>query len=311
MRQIIAILAVAAFWILGFDLLGAVVSTTAPARTKSKSTGSTIASSPSRAAAVETPRRGVSTRARTSSAKRKRASSRARRRRPSPWRISSYSDPAAHDNPASEDRIVREAAIDALGRWNGSVVVVDPNSGRILTIVNQPLAFASGFTPCSNFKPVVALAALKEGVITSDTKLRVGRRLRMDLTEALAHSNNLFFSKLGQQLGFDRVAEYAHQFGLGEKAGYNIPEESPGKFPEVAPKEGGVGLLSSYGRSIEVTPLQMAALISAIANGGTLYYLQYPRSAEELATGRPRGICCAREGRTRRCGAVRDGASGL
>ena len=177
--------------------------------------------------------------------------------------------------------MVREAAIEALGNWNGSVVVVDPNSGRILTIVNQPLALGSGFTPCSTFKPVVALAALKEGLITSDTKVRVGRRTKMDLTEALAHSNNPFFQKLGRELGFDRVAEYAHEFGLGEKAGWNIPEESPGKFPDAPPKEGGVGLLSSHGLSIEVTPLQMAALISAIANGGTLYYLQYPRTPEE------------------------------
>jgi penicillin-binding protein 2 len=178
--------------------------------------------------------------------------------------------------------VVREAAVEALGNWNGSVVVVDPNTGRILTIVNQPLALGSGFTPCSTFKPVVALAALKEGLITPDTRLRVGRRTRMDLTDALAHSNNPFFQKLGRELGFDRVAEYAHEFGLGEKAGWNIPEESPGKFPEAPPREGGVGLLSSHGLSIEVTPLQMAALISAIANGGTLYYLQYPRTPEEI-----------------------------
>ena len=121
-----------------------------------------------------------------------------------------------------------------------------------------------------------------------DTKVRVGRRTRMDLTEALAHSNNTFFQKLGQQLGFDRLAEYAHEFGLGEKAGWDIPEESPGKFPDAPPKEGGVRYLSSHGKSIEVTPLQMAALISAIANGGTLYYLQYPRTPEEIEQFEPK-----------------------
>ena len=267
MRRKIAILAVAALWLFGWDLLGAALSTGKALR-KASSSGT--------ASAVSS--RGT----RVTSAKKKRTKSRTRKRRRNPWRISSYGEPTANDNPAGEDPAVREAAIEALGSWNGSVVVVDPNSGRILSIVNQPLALASGFTPCSTFKPVVALAALKEGLITRDTELRVGRRTRMDLTEALAHSNNPFFAKLGRQLGFERLAEYAHEFGLGEKAGWNIPEESPGKFPDAPPKEGGVGLMSSHGLSIEATPLQMAALISAIANGGTLYYLQYPRTPEEI-----------------------------
>lgn len=183
---------------------------------------------------------------------------------------------------------MRAAALEALGRWNGSVVVVDPTSGRILSIVNQKLALESAFTPCSTFKPVVAVGALKEGLITPDTRLRVGRRTRMDLTEALAHSNNPFFSKLGQMLGFEKVEHYAQEFGLGEKAGWNIAGESPGKFPARPPKEGGVGLLTSYGQDIEVTPLQMAAILSAFANGGTLYYLQYPRGPETMEQYQPK-----------------------
>lgn len=202
--------------------------------------------------------------------------------------MSSYADSAADDDPTGEDPLIRAAAIQALGRWNGSVAVVDPNNGRILSIVNQKLALESAFTPCSTFKPVVAIGALKEGLITPETKIWVGRRTRMNLTEALAHSNNRFFAKLGEMLGFQRVERYAQEFGLGEKAGWNIPDESPGKFPPRPPKEGGVGLLTSYGRDIEVTPLQMAAILSAIANGGTMYYLQYPRTPEELAQFEPR-----------------------
>ena len=263
----------AAVWLLAGDLLGS-ASPAASAVRKASSSAKPATNSAAKAA----------------STKKKRTTSRRRRRRRhySPWRVSSYGDPTAHDNPAGEDPDVREAAVEALGNWNGSAVVVDPNTGRILSIVNQPLALESGFTPCSTFKPVVALAALKEGVITPDTKVRVGRRTRMDLTEALAHSNNTFFQKLGQQLGFDRLAEYAHEFGLGEKAGWDIPEESPGKFPDAPPKEGGVRYLSSHGKSIEVTPLQMAALISAIANDGTLYYLQYPRTPEEIEQFEPK-----------------------
>jgi cell division protein FtsI/penicillin-binding protein 2 len=168
------------------------------------------------------------------------------------------------------------------------MVVVNPNNGRILSIVNQKLALSSGFTPCSTFKPVVALAALREGVITPKTKLYVGNRQRMDLTEALARSNNVFFHKLGEMLGFQRLAQYAHEFSLGEKTSDDIPGESPGRFPTSAPKEGGVGYLAYYGMDIEVTPLQWAAVISAIANGGTLYELQYPRTADELSQFQPK-----------------------
>jgi penicillin-binding protein 2 len=184
--------------------------------------------------------------------------------------------------------VVRQAAVEALGNWNGSVVVVDPNNGRVLSIVNQKVAVGSAFTPCSTFKPIVALAALKENIITPDTEFRLGRRTRMNLAEALAHSNNLFFSKLGEMMGFRRLAHYANEFGLGQKAGWNIPDEAPGRFPSEPPKQGGVGMLASYGLGIEVTLLQEAAVISAIANGGTLYTLQYPRTPEEISRFEPK-----------------------
>jgi penicillin-binding protein 2 len=202
--------------------------------------------------------------------------------------VSSYANSAEDDDPAGEDPQIRAVAIQALGRWNGSVVILDPNNGRIFSIVNQKLALESAFTPCSTFKPVVALGALKEGLITPETEIQVGRRTHMNLSEALARSNNLFFSKLGQMLGFENVEHYANVFGLGQKAGWNIPDESAGKFPSAPPKVGGVGLLTSYGQDIEVTPLQMAAIASAIANGGTMYYLQYPRTAGELDEFQPR-----------------------
>jgi len=207
----------------------------------------------------------------------------------SPWRISSYDDnPGADDNTEGDDLVVRQAALQALGRWNGSIVVVDPNDGRILTIVNQKLALSGGFRPCSTFKPIVALAALKKGIITPETRLYVGRRTTINLTDALAHSNNEFFYKLGEMVGFSTLARYAHEFGLGQKAGLDIPGESPGEFPDTAPVDGGVGDLAYLGKGIEVTPLQWAAVASAIANGGTLYYLQYPRTREELQHFEPR-----------------------
>jgi penicillin-binding protein 2 len=112
--------------------------------------------------------------------------------------------------------------------------------------------------------------------------------MRMDLTYALAHSNNYYFATLGEKLGFERVAYYARLFGYGEKAGLNIAGEQPGHYPNAVPKNGGVGMLTSFGEEIQQTPLQLAALMSAIANGGTLNYLQYPRSQADVQNFVPR-----------------------
>jgi membrane carboxypeptidase/penicillin-binding protein len=278
----LAILAAAVFAVWASEVLAAETprSTTQPQSDSSQKTSSS-ASSASKRSVSKKGRRVAASKVRRARAVR-------RRRLYSPWRISSFADSAAEDDPTGDDPMIRRAAIEALGNWNGSIVVVNPNNGRILSIVNQKLALSGAFTPCSTFKPVVALAALKEGIITPRTKLRVGRRLGMSLTEALAKSNNTFFSKLGEMLGFPRLADYAHLFGLGERAGDDIPGESPGRFPAAPPQDGGVGYLAYYGQGIEVTPLQMAAVISAIANGGTFYELQYPRTPEEVAGFEPK-----------------------
>lgn len=188
-------------------------------------------------------------------------------------------DPGAGDDAQFDDPVVRQAALDALGRQNGSVVAVDPSDGRILTIVNQKLAYSSGFEPCSTIKPVIAVAALEKGIITPDTMVRIGRRRYMDLTEALAHSNNQFFEELGRRLGFGTVYQYDHLFGIGERTGFDIEGEQPGFLPATPPVYGGVARMCSFGEGIRITPLQLAAIVSTIANGGTMYYLQYPQSA--------------------------------
>jgi penicillin-binding protein 2 len=204
-----------------------------------------------------------------------------------PWTEPTYADSTTGDNAAGEDLDVRRAAVEALGPYNGSVVVVDPSNGRILSMVNQKVALGSGFQPCSTIKVSVALAALSEKLIEPQSKIRP-KGMRMDLTHALAHSNNYFFATLGEKLGFERVSYYAHQFGYSEKAGLDIPGEEPGRFPTAPPSNGGVGMLASFGEEISQTPLQFAALMSAVANGGTLYYLRYPRTLEEIANFSPR-----------------------
>ena len=202
--------------------------------------------------------------------------------------VPTFADSSSADDGTYDDPVVRAAAVSALGRYNGAVVAVDPNSGRILTVVNQKIAFSDGYIPCSTIKPAIALAALEENVITRDTMLKVSRRKYMNLTEAMAHSNNVFFEQLGARMGFETVSKYGRLLGLGELAGYNLPDEHPGSFPTVPPAYGGVARMSSFGEGIQVTPLQLAALSAAFANGGTLYYLQYPHSQEEVQNFTPR-----------------------
>jgi penicillin-binding protein 2 len=203
---------------------------------------------------------------------------------------SSYAkDITDSDVTAGEDPVVRQAAIDALGNMNGTVLAIEPTSGRILAMVNQKLALASGAQPCSTIKLSVALAALSEGIITKETQVRLGGRYHMNLTLALAHSNNEYFEALGRQLGFEKVAHYAHLYGLGELAGYHIPGEKPGIYPEevIPAKLGGVGKMCSFGEGISMTPLQLGALVTAIANGGTMYYLQHPTTPDEVDNFQP------------------------
>lgn len=228
----------------------------------------------------KTTARKATTRKTTSKSRRRRG-----RRYRQVWTASTYADSTSADRIEGDDPAVRAAAVEALGLLNGSVVVVDPNNGRVLSMVNQPLALGNGYQPCSTIKLPIALAALHEGIIDKDTRVRLGRRWSLNLTDALAKSNNPYFETLGRRIGFAKVAEYAQTFGFGELAGYNIEGEHVGTFPS-APPQTGVGRMCSFGEQVDVTPLQLAAFVSAVANGGTLYYLQYPRN-DDLATFEP------------------------
>src|ERR1035438_10627846 len=193
------------------------------------------------------------------------------------------SDIYAGDVTGGEDPGVRQAAIDAMDGMNGTAVGIGPKNGRILAMINQRLALSPGAEPCSTIKITVAMAALSEGLVTRDTPVQLSG-FRMNMTDALAKSNNLYFEELGRELGFERVRHYARQFGLGELAGYHIDGEQLGEYPSEAlpTSEGGVGRMCSFGQGVSMTPLQLGAFVASIANGGTLYYLQHPTSTEEV-----------------------------
>lgn len=194
------------------------------------------------------------------------------------------------DVTAGEDPLIRASLVDALGNYNGTALAIDPKNGRILAMVNQKMALGPGAEPCSTIKLTVALAALSEGLVKADTPVSLGGSYRVNMTYALAKSVNPYFEVLGRELGFEKLKHYENQFGLGELAGYNIPGETLGVYPdhELPLAQGGVGRMCSFGESVQMTPMQLGAVVSAIANGGSLFYLQHPTTPEQIAAFQPR-----------------------
>src|SRR5882672_9614805 len=186
----------------------------------------------------------------------------------------------SRDDTTGEDPEVRRVAVNALGSHAGTVVVMDPMTGRVYSVVNQEWALRRGFKPCSTIKLVTGVAGLSEKVIPPVEVSAISDGYRTDLTSALAHSDNPFFEQVGSRIGFDKMINYARELGLGEKTGANFTFEFPGRLPEQKP-----GFVQrrmfSYADGFEVTPLQLGTLVSAMANGGRLLVPQTPRTEKE------------------------------
>jgi cell division protein FtsI/penicillin-binding protein 2 len=186
----------------------------------------------------------------------------------------------ARDITLGEDAEVRRVAINALGHHAGTVVVMDPMTGRVYTVVNQEWGLRRGFKPCSTIKLVTGVAGLSEKIIPPVET--AGEGYRLDLTSALAHSDNPYFERVGGQLGFDKMVNYAKELGLGEKTGANVPFEFTGRLPEL--KAGFIQRrMFSYADGFEVTPMQLGTLVSAMANGGKLLVPQIPQPDSKFA----------------------------
>src|SRR2546423_1368185 len=186
----------------------------------------------------------------------------------------------AKDNTVGEDLEVRKAAVEALGHQAGPGVVMDPKTGRVYAVVNQDWVLRRGFKPCSTIKLVTGVAGLCEKVIQPIETVSDGSNYRIDLTDALAYSNNSYFQHVGGQVGFDKMVTYARELGLGEKTGINYINESPGRVPLF--KSGyAVNHMSSHGDDFEVTAIQLASLVAAMSNGGKLMVPHLPRTTDE------------------------------
>lgn len=203
----------------------------------------------------------------------------------------------------------------------GSAVALDPETGEILALTSQPAydpnAFATGvdsgtwrsligdpmrplmnrviqgqYSPGSTFKPIEAMAALAEGVITPtstvycpgylsiyNTVFRCNRpegHGSIDLRRALAVSCNVYFYQAGVRLEIERIARYSRRFGLGSPTGVDLPAESSGLVPSPEWKQrvlktpwyAGETVSVAIGQGqLNVTPMQMARATAALAVG--------------------------------------------
>ena len=181
---------------------------------------------------------------------------------------------------------------------------------RLVSNPNRPMmnkAVQGLYPPASTYKIVTAFAALEEGLIDENTTFycpgsyQYGDRVfacwkeqghgKVDIAEALAQSCDVFFYHMGRKLGVDRLAWYAKKCGLGVKTGINLDHEAGGLIPTAAWKkkrtgiswQGGENLSIAIGQGYNlVTPLQMAVLFGAVANGGTEFKPQILKSIQTV-----------------------------
>ncbi len=170
---------------------------------------------------------------------------------------------------------------------------------KLATNDNKPLrdkTIYDHYSPGSTFKIVSALAGLEEGLINRQTVINAGGSFKFggrvfhdwkkeghgptDVVKSLYRSVDVFFYKLATRLDIDVLARYAKNLGLGERTGILLPGEVPGNVPSTEWKRRvkgadwypGETLSVAIGQgSLDVTPIQLANMISAVANGGTLY----------------------------------------
>ena len=162
---------------------------------------------------------------------------------------------------------------------------------------------SGAFQPGSTFKPFSALAALEDKLLDPDHRercdgyLMFGRRIfrcahvhgKVDMHDAISESCNVYFFKLAETVGMDRLAKMAADFGLGEKSGLGTNPEAPGRIPNrswyALRYQGqfriGFTLNEAIGQGDSlVTPLQLGLAYAALANGGTLYSPEIVRAVE-------------------------------
>jgi cell division protein FtsI (penicillin-binding protein 3) len=201
----------------------------------------------------------------------------------------------------------------------GTAVVMDPQSGEILALANWPTfnpntfnrveeqwrrnrAIQDMYEPGSTFKVVTASAALEEDIVLpgdpidcAPGHITFGRRVIRDVhaygtlsfTDVIVKSSNVGAIKVGLRLGPERLTRYVSRFGFGRPIGPDFRGENPGSVWNPAGLDPSALASVSMGYQVAVTPLQMAAAVSSVANGGTLIEPRVVRAFIQDATRLP------------------------
>jgi cell division protein FtsI (penicillin-binding protein 3) len=205
---------------------------------------------------------------------------------------------------------------------NGTIVVQDPHTGQILALAIRPTfnpndfrhattgllkdhAVSDVYEPGSTFKPVTYSAALEEKAITPDTTIDCGGGQlfiaghtvhdapgehfgQVPAWKALAVSSNVGAIHVGQRIGPEKLYKYIRAFGFGERSGIELPAETRGLLEPVkrwGPAEMGA---IPMGQGIAVTPIQIATMVSTIANGGVYLPPHILLKSTDLMKGDPK-----------------------
>ncbi len=192
------------------------------------------------------------------------------------------------------DAALQQAAVEALGERDGTIIVMDPQNGRVRAIVNSRLAFEQELSPGSTIKPFAALTALQTGLINEDSRLLCRDRYTsadfeiscshpkisapFDPVQALGYSCNYYFGKLGERLDRDSFNATLSSFGFGASTNTGNEREAGGALP----RGGQMKARDALGESKEllVTPIQLLTAYAALANGGHLYVPQLANTRE-------------------------------
>lgn len=184
---------------------------------------------------------------------------------------------------AEVDAELQRAAQTALGGREGTILVLDAQTGRVRAVANAREAFEEATPPGSSIKPFTMLAALRAGTLDEETRVFCrGRYEHEDFkiacshpryrtafgpAQALANSCNYFFAREAESLDGDDYARTLREFGFGERTRGGDERESAGQLPTGKP---GVPEMLGESEALRVTPAQLATGYAALFNGGRL-----------------------------------------
>ena len=194
--------------------------------------------------------------------------------------------PSFNKTPIAENEIdeaLQRAATDALGQQEGTIIVVDPQTGRVRAVVNPRIAFENSYAPGSTIKPFTALAALRAGLIDKNsTTLCREHYSRKDFhtvcahprdlppfnpSEAIAYSCNYYFGTLGERLNEELLSDTLSSFGFGKPAFADGDHNHAGQLLR---GKGDPRNSLGEGDHLQATPIQLIMAYAALVNGGHL-----------------------------------------